>query len=173
MLKVKYSLSKSDLYNGLVEVSRSGKVAKGARIFGVFLLIIGIFTTTVSLANNSFSLTFGFIFNFIMGIYSTFLSEIATKFQVPQLIKSKNTITEETTLELNEKAFLLQGESYKSELALETLRSVIESKKFFILKVSDQAGYIIPKRVLSDNQILYFKTVVASLKQPKIKLQPV
>ena len=108
-----------------------------------------------------------------MGIYSTFLSEIATKFQVPQLIKSKNTITEETTLELNEKAFLLQGESYKSELALETLRSVIESKKFFILKVSDQAGYIIPKRVLSDDQILYFKTVVASLKQPKIKLQPV
>ena len=80
MIQLTYKLTEPEIYQGLLEISKSRGVTNVLRIAGFVLLAVMLFITTASLTNGVFNFSLGFIFPIFLAVYLIFLSEITAKF---------------------------------------------------------------------------------------------
>ncbi|MCF2444790.1 YcxB family protein [Dyadobacter sp. CY345] len=171
MITTSFKLSESELYESLVDISKSKFVVKAFRVIGIPLLFITVLLIVFNnVIGNSF-LNFRLIFPIIFSVYMVFISEISAKFQVTKLLKKKNPVIENMQISVDSNYFTLTGESFNINMSLEKLHSIIETKKFFLLKVSDGSANIIPKRALTINDVIQFKNIISTVPGLQVKLK--
>lgn len=170
MLSLTYKLTKDELYSGLVETSRSRFITKLFRVAGSILLAVLVYIFTVNLINGTLFFNLGFAFSLFLGLQMVFLPEIAAKIQVPALIKSKNPLAQEVKIDIHMTGYRIKGESFSNQLAWDKLHSIVETKDFFLLRVSEGSANILPKRAFSEQALLEFKNVIAAAPALKTKL---
>ena len=171
MITTSFTLTEKELYKSLVEISKSKFVVKMLRIIGIFLFSIMILVTTINIINDNFVISSGFIFPLVLNLLMIFVSEITARLQVPSLLKTKNRFTENMLVEVDSKKISINGESFNIQMSLEKLHSIIETKDFFLLKVSDGSANVIPKRALAGGDIMIFRNIVSSVVSLKTKLK--
>ncbi|WP_439584729.1 YcxB family protein [Dyadobacter bucti] len=170
MLPVTYKLTKDELYKGLVETSRSRFITKLFRIIGSVLLAVMVYIFTVNLINGTLFFNLGFAFTLLLGLQMVFLAEIAAKIQVPALIKSKNPLTQEVKVDIRPGSYRIKGESFSNQLAWNQLHSIVETKDFFLLRVSEGSANVLPKRALNSDAITEFRNIIGAVPGLKLKL---
>ena len=170
MVTTTFKLTENELYESLVEISKSKFVVKVLRVIGIALLSLMILLLIFNISNGSFILSFGFFFSIFLQLFMIFISEITAKLQVPSLLKTNNPIVENMLLKLDSNYFTFTGESFNIQMSLEKLHSVIETKKFFLLKVSDGSANVIPKRALTTDDVIQFKNIISAIPGLKVKL---
>ena len=170
MVTTTFKLTENELYESLVEISKSKFVVKVLRVIGIALLSLMILLLIFNISNGGFILSFGFFFSIFLQLFMIFISEITAKLQVPSLLKTNNPIVENMLLKLDSNYFTFTGESFNIQMSLEKLHSVIETKKFFLLKVSDGSANVIPKRALTTDDVIQFKNIISAIPGLKVKL---
>ena len=170
MIQISYKLTEQEIYQSLLEISKSRFITNLMRIVGFVLLAVMLFITTSSLRAGTYNFSLGLIFPIFFSIYLIFLSEITAKFQVPNLINKKNPFTEEVKVKIYETGFKVKGETFANQFSWEKLNSIIETKDFFLLKETEIVATVIPKRVLTADDLLQLKNIISAVSGPKIKL---
>ena len=170
MVTTTFKLTENELYESLVEISKSKFVVKVLRVIGIALLSLMILLLIFNISNGSFILSFGFFFSIFLQLFMIFISEITAKLQVPSLLKTNNPIVENMLLKLDSNYFTFTGESFNIQMSLKKLHSVLETKKFFLLKVSDGSANVIPKRALTTDDVIQFKNIISAIPGLKVKL---
>jgi len=171
MITTTFKLTENELYESLVEISKSKFVVKVLRVIGIALLSLMILLLIFNISNGSFVPSFGFFFPIFLQLFMIFISEITAKLQVPSLLKTNNPIVENMLVKLDSNYFTFTGESFNIQMSLEKLHSVIETKKFFLLKVSDGSANVIPKRALTTDDVIQFKNIISAIPGLDVKLK--
>lgn len=173
MINTSYKLTEPEIYQSLVEISKSRFITNLMRIIGFVLLAIMLFITITSIRTGTYNFSLGFLFPIFFSIYLIFLPEITAKFQVPNLISKKNPFTETVQIKIYETGFKVKGESFANQFSWEKLNSIIETKDFFLLKQTEIIATVIPKRVLTTDDLVQLKGIISAVSGPKIKLAEV
>lgn len=171
MVTENFKLTKKELFDSLVEVSKSRWVVRIQRATGIFLFLIMMFLTIINVFNHNFVFSFGYLFPLILSLCMIFIAEITAAIQVPDLLKKKDRFTENMQVEVDEENVSITGESFNSQMSLGKLHSVIETNNFFLLKVSEGSANIIPKRVLSLENIVKLRSAFFNVKGLKVNLK--
>lgn len=170
MITTTFKLTENELYESLVEISKSKFSVKLLRVIGITLLSLMILLLIFNISNGSFVLSFSFFFPIFLQLFMIFISEITAKLQVPNLLKTKNPLVENMLVNINSNYFTITGESFNIQMSFEKLHSVIETKIFFLLKVSDGSANVIPKRTLTIDDVIQFKKIISAVPGLKVKL---
>ena len=170
MIQLTYKLTEPEIYQGLLEISKSRGVTNVLRIAGFVLLAVMLFITTASLTNGVFNFSLGFIFPIFLAVYLIFLSEITAKFQVPNLIKKKNPFTEEVNVKIYETGFKVKGQTFYNQFTWDKLNSIVATPDFFLLKETEVLATVLPKRVFTADDMIRFKNIVSNVNGPKVTL---
>ncbi len=170
MIQISYKLTKEEIYRGLVATSKSRFVTKLMTGFGLVMAAAMLFIVSNRLANGGFAFSVTSVFPLFLGIYLLFLSEITAKFQVPNIIKTKNAFTEQVRVKIDKSAFRITGETSDSQIKWDKFAEIVETKEFFLLKASDGIANILPKRAFTEEDNARFKILLSSLNGPKVKL---
>jgi hypothetical protein len=170
MLSVTFKLTKEELYKGLVDTSRSRFITKLFRIIGSILLAVMVYIFTVNLINGTLFFNLGFAFTLFLGLQMFFLAEIAARIQVPALIKSKNRLTENLEIKIYSDKYRIKGETFSNQLSWDKMHSVIETNDFFLLRVSEGSADLLPKRAVSQADIVDFRDILSAVPGLKLKL---
>ncbi|GAB3783565.1 hypothetical protein GCM10028818_41820 [Spirosoma horti] len=166
MFEITFKLTESELYKGLVAISRSRFIIKAFRIIGITWVILYSFILYSDIAHGV-TPSFYAIFFMLFGLYIIFIAEISSKFQSSKLIKTNAQITEQTTYVFDETSYQLTGESFSSRMTYNKLFEVREVGDFVLLRVTEGSANILPKRVLSTDQFSSLKQTIVSV--PKLK----
>ena len=166
MVQVNYKLTEPEIYQGLLEISKSRVVTNVLRIVGFVLLGIMLFITTASLTHGIFNFSLGFVFPIFLAVYLIFLSEITAKFQVPNLIKKKNQFTEEVSVKLYETGFKVKGETFYNQFTWDKISEIIETDDFFLIKETEVLATVLPKRVFTAEHSVRFRQIVGNITAP-------
>jgi hypothetical protein len=171
MILIEYKLTEDEIYRGVVETSRSRLVTKLLRIFGFVLIGVMLFITTNGLANGTYAFSFTNAFPLLLGIYLVFLSEITAKMQTPNLVKSKNPFSEKVKVRMDQSGFRITGSTFNTHLPWEKFVEIVETKEFFLLKATEGTASVIPKRTLTMEEAIQFRSLVGSVEGPKVNLK--
>ena len=170
MIQINYKLTEPEIYQGLLEISKSRVITNVMRIVGFVLLAVMLFITTASIRSGVFNVSPGFVFPIFLSLYLIFLSEITARFQAPSLVKKKNPFTEEVKVKIYETGFSVKGETFNNQLSWDKLNAIVETPDFFLLKETEVLATVLPKRVFTAEDISEFKNVVSNVTGPKIKM---
>ncbi len=171
MLQLSFKLTEKEIYKGLVETSRSRFITRLMQGSGFVLVAVMLFYATNTWANGTFSFSFTTFFPLFLGIYLLFLSEITARMQTPNLVKTKNPFSEQVKVRLDKSGFRISGDSFNTQVAWDKILEVVETKDFFLLKVTEGTANILPKRAFTEEEIIQFKILVNSVTGPKLKLK--
>lgn len=171
MIQISFKLTEKEIYQGLVDTSKSRFITKLMLGGGFFLVASMLFYATNSLAHGTFVFSFTTYFPLFLGIYLLFLSEITAKMQTPNLLKTKNPFSEQVTVRMDKSVFRITGDSFNTQLPWEKIIEIIETKDFFLVKATEGTANVIPKRAFTENEITEFKILANSISGPKLKLK--
>jgi hypothetical protein len=170
MIQISFKLTEQELYKGLVETSRSRLVSQLLRGLGFIVLAVIVFFTTSNIKNGTFYFSFGYVFCLLASIYMIFISEITSKFQTSNLIKTRNAYSEQIQVKVTHNHIHFSGDKFSTKLTWDKVLEVVETSDFFLLKTSEGIANPIPKRAFSANELAEFKTTVSNSTGLKLKL---
>jgi hypothetical protein len=169
MVQIEYKLTEKEVYQGLVQNNSTRLITRILRGLGIFLLVVMVFTTTINIVNGINYFSMSYLFPMLMAVYLTFLSEITAKIQVPNLIKTKNPYVQLVRVRMDGNGFRMKGESFSNFMEWEKFHSIVETADFFLVKPTEAAANIMPKRAFTTEDIAEFKNLMEGVSGPKIK----
>jgi hypothetical protein len=171
MVQIEFRLTQKEIYKGLVQNTNSRTITRITRLFGTVVLVVMVYITAVNIINGINYFSMSYLFPLVMGIYLTFISEITAKIQIPNLIKSKNPVTEHTRVRMDGNGFRMKGETFSNHIEWEKFHSIIESDDFFMMKTSEATANMLPKRAFTAEDMIEMKSLLTTVNGPKLKLR--
>jgi hypothetical protein len=171
MNEITFTLSREELYRGLVAVAKTRMITKIFRILSMFLLASVVFITVATLKDGTFKVTSGYVITIILTLYGYFLPEISAKVQAPSIIKAQSPLVQPLKLAVHKTYYTITGSNFTNKLTYEKLHSAVETDEFFLLKTLEGSANIVPKRAFTAEQVTQFRSILSEIRGLKQTLQ--
>ena len=151
----------------------------------MFMLTFRKATTIISALLGLFSITMGILilsdyyggnndglFPLSIGIYIAFIRPIFVYRLFHKNYYSTKLLQESVTYEFTEEKMKITGESFTSESEISSLYKIEELNNWFLIYTNRQIANLIPKKNLTENEVLEIRSIFLNTKGIILKLKP-
>ncbi len=135
-------------------------------ILGLMSIIFGIL-----LLSNIFGSYNDGLVPFCLGIYIVFIRPIFVYRLYRKNFYSTKPLQENITYEFTEEKMKITGESFSSELQMNSLYKIKELNNWFLIYTNRQVANLVPKKNLTENEVLAIRSILYKTKGIILKLK--